>query len=113
MENENALVLREFAIRLRMIRTNKDITMPELAEKIGTVKSSISRYENAKQEPGLNTLISLSNALGVSIDWLAGNGDRNEIEYCHSDEYSHVIRKCIDENITPQKLDKFIDVIKE
>ena len=40
-----------FAERLKEIRRRKNITLDELAEKIGYTKSTLSRYENEKIIP--------------------------------------------------------------
>lgn len=42
----------------------------ELAEKAGVTQSQVANFENGKTVPRADTLIRLSNALGVSADLL-------------------------------------------
>lgn len=67
--------LKVFAQRLRTLRIEKNLTQQELADMIGTVKSTISQYETCKREPVLSILIKLANALDVSIPYLIGESD--------------------------------------
>lgn len=55
---------------LKQIRTNKNITQMEIAEKLGVNKSFISNIENGKTNPTLSTITSLATALGVSTNEL-------------------------------------------
>lgn len=61
-----------FNIKKRLIaaRVSKGITQEEIAKKIGTSKSNISRLEslNNNYMPNLNTLIKYVNALGLKLD---------------------------------------------
>lgn len=50
---------------LKKIRTNKNITQTELAEKLGVDKSFVSNLENGKTNPTLSTITNLAHALGV------------------------------------------------
>lgn len=67
--------LKIFAERLKKLRIEKNLTQQELADMIGTVKSTISQYETCKREPVLSILIKLANALDVSIPYLIGESD--------------------------------------
>lgn len=58
--------------RLSEVRIKNHLTQEELAEKLGTDKNQISRWENGKSIPRSETLIELSNILGVSVDYLLG-----------------------------------------
>lgn len=40
-----------FSDRLRELRKERDITLDELAEILGTTKATLSRYENNLREP--------------------------------------------------------------
>jgi DNA-binding XRE family transcriptional regulator len=60
----------EFRIlRLLMdMRRAAGTTQEEIAAKMGTQKSNISRLENGKTDPRLSTLFSYARALGVEIE---------------------------------------------
>lgn len=66
-----------FGSRLKDLRTSYKITQNQLAYKLGTSKSNISKYESGDVEPNINTLIMLSKYFHVSIDYLL-LGDKNE-----------------------------------
>lgn len=104
--------MNEFAVRLKMLRENRDLSLADLSEKVGLVKSLLWRYENGKSEPGLSALKVLAEFFGVTLDWLAGNGDSNDIQYSNKKAYSSAINKAIKEEITPEKLEQLIDVLK-
>ena len=61
-----------FAIKKKLIaaRLSKGITQDEIAKKIGTSKSNISRLEslNNSYMPNLATLIKYAEALGMRLD---------------------------------------------
>lgn len=55
---------------LKKIRTSKNITQAELAEKLSVDKSFISNIENGKNNPTLSTITNLAKALKVTVDEL-------------------------------------------
>lgn len=61
-----------FSIRLRELRTEKKLSMKELAKQIGTTDGTISNWENNINEPKISYLIKLSKFFGVSTDYLLG-----------------------------------------
>lgn len=105
--------MSEFGKRLKLLREQKELPLSKLAEDLDTTKSALSRYENGKMEPGLTALIKISEYFNVTLDWLAGNGDINQIQYVSKSEYNEVLDECIKENITPDKLSKIIDVMRK
>ena len=58
--------------RIRKLRTAKNITQQDLAQRLGITKSVISAYENSIRYPSYDILIELSNIFGVSTDYLLG-----------------------------------------
>lgn len=65
--------------RLRESRQRSHLTQEELAEKLHTVKTQISRWERGESVPHLETLIEISNIFGVSADYLLGLSDEPTI----------------------------------
>lgn len=55
---------------LKKIRTSRNITQTEFAEKLGVDKSFVSNIENGKTNPTLSTITNLAQALGVSTNEL-------------------------------------------
>ena len=58
------------ANNLRFLRRRAELSQSDLAEKIGTDYNSISRYENGKSTPKLETLTKLTQVFGVGLEEL-------------------------------------------
>lgn len=66
---------QKFQMNMRFFRKQKGWSQKQLADKLNVTRSVISKLETGLQQPSLEQLISLSNALDVSIDHLVGQGD--------------------------------------
>lgn len=67
-----------FAERLKLLRTNRKITMQKLADEIGLKnKGTIGQFETEITVPSSETLISLADYFDVSIDYLVGRSDNH------------------------------------
>lgn len=67
--------MQEFIVigeKLRMLRTEKDESLEDVAKKIGLSKSLLSKYERGIVDPGLKALSRLVRYFDVSLDWLFG-----------------------------------------
>lgn len=60
-------------LRIKEVRKRKKITAKQLADHIKVAESTMSLYESGKREPDFNTVLKISNYLGVSVDYLLGN----------------------------------------
>ena len=60
---------KDIIAKLIETRTEQGITQQELADRIGTKKSAISRIENGQQNLSLDMLIKISDALGKKIEF--------------------------------------------
>lgn len=58
--------------RVHRIRKQKGWSMHQLAERVGTTHSYISQLEHDRIRPGIDLVIRLADAFGVSIDYLVG-----------------------------------------
>lgn len=58
------------ADRARKAREYADLTQGELADQLGMARTSLARVEQGKAEPRRTTLIGISFATGVSLEWL-------------------------------------------
>lgn len=61
-----------FAIRLRELREENNLTQEAIALLLNLTKANISKYELGKLQPNIETLKVLSNYFNVSIDYLLG-----------------------------------------
>lgn len=62
-----------FSENLKRVRTEKGMTQDVLAEKAGTSKQVLSRYENGLRVPQISMVQRLADALGVSLTDLSGD----------------------------------------
>lgn len=56
--------------RIRMLRTERGLTLDDLGSAIGRAASQVSVLENGKREPKLSDLQTIARALGVPLDQL-------------------------------------------
>lgn len=59
-----------FSERLRQLRKNRDWSQGQLAQKVHIDTQRISKYERGLSTPTLETLVGISKALEVSLDYL-------------------------------------------
>lgn len=64
--------MTEFGENLRKLRKERKLSMDALAEKAGTSKQVLSRYENGERVPKISMVKNLADALGVSVSELSG-----------------------------------------
>lgn len=92
--------------RIREYRTSKGITQAVLAEMSGVEPSNISHIERAATKLSLPTLVSIANALEVTLD---------ELVYDNLKKSSHISISEIDRQLsdcTPAELKAICEVIK-
>lgn len=61
--------------RLKEIRESKGLTLEDVGKGVGLATNTISRYETGKREPRLETWQKLANFFGVSVPYLQGQSD--------------------------------------
>ena len=55
---------------IKKYRKKKGLTQKQLAEKIGTTDSAITRYESNSREPSIETITKIAEALGIPVSKL-------------------------------------------
>lgn len=65
--NDYSEKYRAIGSNIRMVRNAIGISQTELANRVGSDKSAISRYENGTQRPSLETLMRIADALDVDL----------------------------------------------
>lgn len=68
-------VLAEVGPRLKRARTQRDVTLAELAAATGISKSTLSRLESGQRKPSLELLLPIAQAHRVPLDELVGAPD--------------------------------------
>lgn len=71
--------LSTFTERLRNLRNRKGLSQDELGKKIGKSREAVAKYEIGKTEPDLNSLSKLAKHFGVSVDYIIGTNDSDDI----------------------------------
>ncbi len=67
-DTKNRLAPRyEVVEQLKDARKSQNVTQEVLAERVGTKKSNISRFESGKYNPSLDFLIKVADSLGKQI----------------------------------------------
>jgi transcriptional regulator with XRE-family HTH domain len=69
-----------FPERLKALRLEKGLMQEELAKIIKTTNATISKYENGRIEPNLETLQLLAENFDVSVDYLL---DKTNVRHQH------------------------------
>ena len=68
--------------RVKEVRTEKGISQADLAERCKTSAQYLSQIENGRKQASLQTLVSVAEVLGVSLnELLSGNQVNNPAEY--------------------------------
>ena len=95
---ERVSFMYDFGLTLKKYRTIRKMTLKSLSTRIGVAESTISRYESNEIFPQVETLRSLSAALGVSLDELCGTVARETASlYGLTEGQSELIRNLIEE----------------
>ena len=62
-------------LKIRELREKKNLTQVEFAEMIDITDKALSKIEVGRCYPHLNTLMAMSEELGVTLDFLASDSD--------------------------------------
>lgn len=65
--------MEKVATNIKFLREQNDMTQQDLAAKLATSRSVISKWENNVVTPDLSSLISLSNIFHITLDHLVMN----------------------------------------
>lgn len=67
-----------FNIRLKELRTKKNLLQKDIADVLKISTSAYGFYEQGKRQPDYETLKKLADYFNVSIDYLLGKSDKKE-----------------------------------
>lgn len=74
------------AQRMKKIRTEKELTLEEVAKRAGLTKGLLSKIENTKVSPPVSTLVKIAKALGVSLSDLFSPSDAHQIKIVRKEQ---------------------------
>ena len=66
-------------MKLKQLRELNHMTQRQAAEAIGCTQGNYSRYETGEREPSIELLVRMAAAFGVSVDYLIGNADVDDM----------------------------------
>jgi len=92
--------------RIREERRKQNLTQEQLADKVSVTYSYIGQVERGERGISLETLINVSNCLGVTVDFLLANYIDNE------DEYLRQLWIRLVKNRSEKEQDMIINVVK-
>lgn len=70
----------KFGERLSLVLKERKITQRQLAEKINTTETALSRYVNGSRKPRMDNLLKIARALNVSVEYLTGK-EEGKVEF--------------------------------
>ncbi len=65
----------DMRLRIKVLRTELDLTQGEVAQKVGLSSTGYGNIETGKSVPSLETLIKLADLFNVSLDYLTGRSE--------------------------------------
>ena len=60
---------------LKKCREEKCLTQQQMADLLGIQRPTYTRYESGERQPDFQTVLKISQVLGVTTDYLLGNSD--------------------------------------
>jgi len=65
-------MVKDLGARIKELRIAKSLSQQTLADKLGIMQHTVSKYENNNKRPSLEILILLADILETSTDYLLG-----------------------------------------
>ena len=96
-------IYMSFGRILRDLRENKNLTQEELGAKLNLKKAVISKYENDKLQPSIETINILADLFGVTVDYMFGRTKFKEIDMLDILEDDSTKLKIGDTLLSPQQ----------
>lgn len=74
------------AQRIKKIRTEKELTLEDVAKRTGLTKGLLSKIENNKVSPPISTLVKIAKALSISLGDLFSSVDAEQIKLVRKED---------------------------
>lgn len=117
--NNNNIIIN-FGNNLKNLRTENNITMQELSDKLGLSRQIISNYENGRKLPNLYSLVQISRFFNCSIDSLIYENtdiDISSLIEVPNEKINYLNKLTNDVNLIEKKLMKnntnYLELVKE
>jgi len=73
-------------LKLKELRNNKKWTQADVSVQLKIARETYSRYESGEREMTYETIISLADMFGVSVDYLLGRYDNDSVVLCDNEK---------------------------
>ncbi|WP_405100329.1 helix-turn-helix domain-containing protein [Oceanobacillus sp. FSL H7-0719] len=98
--------------RIKILRTEKELTISELAEKAGVAKSYLSSIERNKQtNPSIQFIEKISEALGVSVNDILYDSDEIDIEDLDN-EWLEIVMEAMQSGVSKKQFKEYLEFNK-
>ncbi|MFA8440009.1 helix-turn-helix domain-containing protein [Pueribacillus sp. YX66] len=97
--------------KVKKIRTEKGLSLSELAERAGVAKSYLSSIErNIQSNPSIQFLEKIAAVLDISVESLidGSNRDKNDNEVL-DEEWTNLIREAMESGISKEQFREFLE----
>lgn len=100
---------------IRMLRSNKGLTLQQLSDQLSMPKTNLSELETGKRKIGLSVLTKLADFYGVTLDYIMGReaisefDDRTDIEKLATENNFSVD----DEEFLKQNQEQLVKLLKD
>lgn len=94
--------------KIKQLRISRSITQDSLADKLGTTRQTISRYENGDRKVNQDVLFALSKILNVKVDDFFPSRNEDDSEPTNAE----LIAAHIDDNVTSKQMDDILHYIE-
>jgi transcriptional regulator with XRE-family HTH domain len=74
------------ADRIRELRTQKNLTQAQVAERLGITKNAVNSWEKSASSPTLKNVAELAGVLSVTTDYILGVNQRVTLDISDLDE---------------------------
>lgn len=88
----------------------KNINQKELSQLSGITEASVSRYLTGERTPRMDIIINFARALGVSVEYLLDNSEKQQKEISAYDNIAVAIARD-GNNLTAEEMNKLIELI--
>ena len=90
--------MSKFSERLKLLRSEANLSQSELAKVVGTSKSSINMYERGEREPGLDTIEIMAHYFNVDMNYIIGTSDIRLSDSTLDNEFLHILSTLSEED---------------
>ncbi|GAA0423842.1 helix-turn-helix domain-containing protein [Virgibacillus sp. AGTR] len=98
--------------KIKSLRTDKKMSISELAEKAGVAKSYLSSIErNIQINPSIQFIEKISKVLGVSVNELIRDEKKNEPEEL-DEEWLKIVQEAMESGVTKEQFKEYLEFNK-